>query len=186
MGVLRAAAISVLLLSIVATTVPAKAAVVEVFDWTITGVSGFDGFVEGPSGSGTLTAKLKKDGDWVVQSITGTLDGLEVKKNPGDAFSADNLIFPDGPKFVDFFGLTFKLGQGTQENIFAPTSASLLPSDVYVVLQSTSSGTGFSGTVEFALTAAVPEPSTWAMLILGFAGVGLMAYGRRNLTSIAA
>jgi len=27
---------------------------------------------------------------------------------------------------------------------------------------------------------AVPEPSTWAMLILGFAGVGLMAYRRKS------
>jgi hypothetical protein len=26
---------------------------------------------------------------------------------------------------------------------------------------------------------AVPEPSTWAMMILGFAGVGFMAYRRR-------
>jgi hypothetical protein len=29
---------------------------------------------------------------------------------------------------------------------------------------------------------AVPEPSTWAMMILGFAGVGFMAYRRRNQT----
>ena len=28
--------------------------------------------------------------------------------------------------------------------------------------------------------AAVPEPSTWAMMILGFAGVGFMAYRRRQ------
>ena len=28
--------------------------------------------------------------------------------------------------------------------------------------------------------AAVPEPSTWAMMILGFAGVGFMAYRRRE------
>jgi PEP-CTERM motif len=27
---------------------------------------------------------------------------------------------------------------------------------------------------------AVPEPSTWAMMILGFAGVGYLAYRRRN------
>jgi hypothetical protein len=27
---------------------------------------------------------------------------------------------------------------------------------------------------------AVPEPSTWAMMILGFAGLGFMAYRRRN------
>jgi hypothetical protein len=33
--------------------------------------------------------------------------------------------------------------------------------------------------IEFQV-AAVPEPSTWAMMILGFAGIGLMAYRRRN------
>ena len=31
-----------------------------------------------------------------------------------------------------------------------------------------------------ATVAAVPEPSTWAMMILGFFGVGFMAYRRRN------
>ncbi len=30
------------------------------------------------------------------------------------------------------------------------------------------------------LASAVPEPSTWAMLILGFAGVGFMAYRRKQ------
>jgi hypothetical protein len=33
---------------------------------------------------------------------------------------------------------------------------------------------------------AVPEPSTWAMMILGFAGVGFMAYRRRNDAALAA
>jgi len=28
------------------------------------------------------------------------------------------------------------------------------------------------------IASAVPEPSTWAMMILGFAGVGFMAYRR--------
>lgn len=31
---------------------------------------------------------------------------------------------------------------------------------------------------------AVPEPSTWAMLILGFAGVGFMAYRRNRQDSV--
>ena len=31
-----------------------------------------------------------------------------------------------------------------------------------------------------ALASAVPEPSTWAMMILGFAGVGFMAYRRKS------
>ena len=38
--------------------------------------------------------------------------------------------------------------------------------------------TGFNEQV-----AAVPEPSTWAMMILGFAGVGFLAYRRRNQVS---
>jgi hypothetical protein len=28
----------------------------------------------------------------------------------------------------------------------------------------------------------VPEPSTWAMMMLGFAAIGFMAYRRRNQT----
>ena len=28
--------------------------------------------------------------------------------------------------------------------------------------------------------AAVPEPSTWAMLLIGFAGIGFMAYRRKS------
>jgi hypothetical protein len=34
------------------------------------------------------------------------------------------------------------------------------------------------------VTGAVPEPSTWAMMILGFAGVGFMANRRRNKTTM--
>lgn len=33
---------------------------------------------------------------------------------------------------------------------------------------------------------AVPEPSTWAMLILGFAGVGFMAYRRNSKPALIA
>lgn len=33
---------------------------------------------------------------------------------------------------------------------------------------------------------AVPEPSTWAMMILGFAGVGFMTYRRRKTAALAA
>ena len=32
---------------------------------------------------------------------------------------------------------------------------------------------------------AVPEPSTWAMMILGFAGVSFMAYRRRKIAALA-
>ena len=43
----------------------------------------------------------------------------------------------------------------------------------------------FAGSVDVA--SAVPEPSTWAMMMLGFAGIGFMAYRRKsNLTMMAA
>ncbi len=35
------------------------------------------------------------------------------------------------------------------------------------------------------LVTAVPEPSTWAMMILGFAGVGFMTYRRRKQVSLS-
>ena len=36
------------------------------------------------------------------------------------------------------------------------------------------------------LTSAVPEPSTWAMMILGFGGVGFMAYRRKSKPALMA
>jgi hypothetical protein len=33
---------------------------------------------------------------------------------------------------------------------------------------------------QISVTAGVPEPSTWAMMVLGFLGVGFMAYRRRS------
>ena len=46
-----------------------------------------------------------------------------------------------------------------------------------------SSNTQASPIVDNLSIAAVPEPSTWAMLILGFAGVGFMSYRRKNRTT---
>ncbi len=53
------------------------------------------------------------------------------------------------------------------------------------VTQVTFTGDGeFTGTMT-AIT-AVPEPSTWAMIILGFAGIGFLAYRRRNQRAVLA
>jgi hypothetical protein len=42
-----------------------------------------------------------------------------------------------------------------------------------------SSGTSFESGVWTEQVAAVPEPSTWAMLLIGFAGIGFAAYRKR-------
>ncbi len=38
----------------------------------------------------------------------------------------------------------------------------------------------FEGTVSFDTVSTVPEPSTWAMMLLGFAGIGFIAYRRKS------
>ena len=38
----------------------------------------------------------------------------------------------------------------------------------------------------FVAVATVPEPSTWAMMILGFAGIGFMAYRRKSKPALMA
>ena len=40
--------------------------------------------------------------------------------------------------------------------------------------------TGLSGTVSLDPTSAIPETSTWAMMMLGFAGLGILAYRRKS------
>jgi outer membrane lipase/esterase len=35
-------------------------------------------------------------------------------------------------------------------------------------------------------TGAVPEPSTWAMMLLGFAGIGFLAYRRKSKPALMA
>ena len=42
---------------------------------------------------------------------------------------------------------------------------------------------GFQNFPTLTLASAVPEPSTWAMMILGFVGVGYMTYRRRRTVS---
>ncbi len=48
---------------------------------------------------------------------------------------------------------------------------------------------GYADNLSFVATqgiGAVPEPSTWAMMILGFAGVGFMAYRRKSKSALMA
>jgi hypothetical protein len=53
---------------------------------------------------------------------------------------------------------------------------------------SCSAGNPLGGTFTLAATtiSAVPEPSTWAMLILGFVGVGFVASRRKKQKALSA
>lgn len=38
----------------------------------------------------------------------------------------------------------------------------------------------FTGASDYAITVSIPEPSTWAMMLIGFVGVSLLTYRRRR------
>jgi hypothetical protein len=57
----------------------------------------------------------------------------------------------------------------------------------YLQISGTGGGTsGYGGNLTTnPLVAPIPEASTWAMMLMGFAGVGFMAYRRRNAFRLA-
>jgi hypothetical protein len=88
--------------------------------------------------------------------------------------------------YVDFPGISVSLSDGDALNLFAfnPTSYGAL------LRGQNASGDPFTGsyysvTVTDPPPTSAPEPSTWAMMLLGFAGLGFVAMRRRR-TPIAA
>jgi hypothetical protein len=82
--------------------------------------------------------------------------------NDGDPFSFNNQSLGNGANFFGFQGQ----GGETIASIFMTFNGGNGVQDVRQVRLD-------------EVAAAVPEPATWAMMLLGFAGVGFMAYRRR-------
>jgi hypothetical protein len=75
-----------------------------------------------------------------------------------------------------------QLGQvfGGEGNTFVTIAStnSTQAIDLLVISESAENASNLDNIVLFA--SAVPEPSTWAMMILGFAGIGFTAYRRKS------
>jgi PEP-CTERM motif len=67
---------------------------------------------------------------------------------------------------------------------YSNPSALMVTSNTYVY--NTSNSPLHQDILVSATISAVPEPSTWAMMILGFAGVGFMAYRRKSKPALMA
>jgi hypothetical protein len=175
----KAAALMVAaLLPVAATIAPASAAAVT-DTFTLTGVAE-EGQPVGPSGSFTITGTQNANGSVLVTGITGTFDGSTITGlTTNNLAGPDQMISPGSTQAVDGSGLGFSLADGADLQMFAPggsVEANTLAAEGVVEL----SGTLRNSFADLTLTAAVPESSTWAMLILGFMGVGFMAYRRKQ------
>jgi hypothetical protein len=114
----------------------------------------------------------------VVTALTGTIDlgGINYAVSvlaPHLYFGFNDNVLTVASPHVDSGGLAF-LADGIGFILFNNNGVTTLSND---------SGFPFifpTGAATVTVTAAVPEPSTWAMMILGFCGLGFMAYRRKQ------
>jgi hypothetical protein len=108
--------------------------------------------------------------------LTGSIEGFTIGpvESTGNIFLGGGITLADG----EITGISTTFGGG---GIFTTDPGPLfLFFGINSPLGFELGGQSNEGTVE--VTAAVPEPSTWAMMILGFVGLGFMAYRRKSKT----
>jgi hypothetical protein len=121
------------------------------------------------SGGATVTDQLV-EGTNVRDHFFGGFNNIATGLFATAAYQNGNVV-PDGPGLVHFDVQQFSLagldGQALTSIIF--TSDNPGGGEPFLAALTTE-----------AAVAGVPEPSTWAMMILGFFGVGFMAYRRKQ------
>jgi hypothetical protein len=102
-----------------------------------------------------------------ITGITGQVNGSAILA----PMAPIGNYFTTGGEFLDWSGIRFLTQSGMDVRFFFQDTA-----DRYRVNVFGNAGI-FSGFVEASSSqvAPVPEPSTWAMMILGFAGIGYLA-----------
>jgi hypothetical protein len=176
--------------SIVGTQITPASAMVYDFNFTTANFSGSGQFITdsnnylaGITGNITATGIATGDGG----SINGLLfqsgvnppaKGTYTAPSSGNAWNYDNVIFPSNPgQLVDNSGVLFSFGTSPSNvgNFYTANGLYYFSVDRPQTLYNPGDQILIGG-----ITAAVPEPSTWAMMILGFAGLGFMAYRRKG------
>jgi PEP-CTERM motif len=114
-------------------------------------------------------------------SVAQTIDQLVPNSNfpaystsPGGAFYYDNAFFPGSDPHLDVGGVLFT----TFENAGGYWNLWGTAPGAYSFWESTPNGYAVTQTGGTLTVTAVPEPATWVMLLLGFAGLGYAE--RRN------
>ena len=134
-----------------------------------------DGGGESQTYSATATFDLFYRGDLLLGLIddqeTGFTDGLGFK-------SLEFYVIADGVEVLDqtFNSLSAaeSFFQDDVINLGSNLGSAIDVTFGYTLVADGPGGFGF----DFAVGGAVPEPSTWAMMLLGFAGLGYAGYRR--------
>jgi len=138
------------------------------------------------NGSGTLTTNdmsfMNPTNGFTAQSIigiNGTFNGSPITGLAPGLFGANNLFYLTGPFFVDGNGLGFTTAAGVSANLFVTNGTSFR-----VNTQGAGLLTGLVRASATPVTPAVPEPATWAMMLLGFGAIGYSMRSARRKTKL--
>jgi hypothetical protein len=138
----------------------------------------------------TLSAALGLSGIGNLQVDTAFIPNPDAVLTPGSAVK--HLEIDIGSSIFDltnsFTFVTFQSGKPIDITDLSTSPAFLLTGGGGYIYTGPNLEFG-QGRFSFALApavASVPEPSTWAMMIIGFAGVGFVTYRRRKVAALAA
>ena len=154
----------------------------KVFAWSLTGPAPDLGGLSFP-GSGTITASpTASTGVFDIDTITGTVNGSDIT-GTSTFRGADNELFTNGFAFVSTVGISFETAAGQSVNIFSFFGQGTPPTgNAYGEF---TANPGAFGVGTFTLT-AVPEAGTWALMLIGFAGLGMAGYRASQKRAVAA
>jgi hypothetical protein len=152
------------------------------------------------SGTGNFASL---DGDFITAPLTQTITGLTV----GDTYTLSfNYAFSQQFGFDGDTIQSLTASLGSFSDTLPSSSGTTLPSHGFsgwstfsttIVADSTSETLSFLAfgnlpvppfalVSDVSLTGGVPEPSTWAMMLIGFGGIGFAAYRSRRRVAAAA
>ena len=176
------------------------------FNWSYTEANGTVG------GGGTLDASATADPNaYLITSVNGTVEGKTVDSVDTSFALPNQLIYIGTGYSINDNGISFYDSADNYSYNFAADGAvggTHYPGygcggAAYCLLgpetgndDQTGGSNGYPGSPIFTsfalddftvtLAGAVPEPSTWAMMILGFFGLGFMAYRRKDKLELTA
>jgi hypothetical protein len=202
-GILR----SVAIIAAAALTISASAASASIM-YPDTGSENVETYSFNASSTGDLVAYFAGSGaalenqlGLLVNGVSTGLVGLNNHTSSiGQSFNFGHVEAGDVLTFVDFvtnYATWYSdptLNSGNGNHVYSTTAGvgaafAGSPAGTYVAFEDlifpNSDFNYFDHAFVFTI-AAVPEPSTWAMMILGFAGVGYMMYRRRKPAALLA
>jgi PEP-CTERM motif-containing protein len=164
-------------------------------------VSGFPYWISSvPGDLGTITAQIGTLGVF-TGNLRGYTPGSDLPNGPSYSAAAQPIslngsaplpysemgmtmeyvgtgFFPSGRFVIATFGIDYQLisSNGSQINVSA--SSADVPTFILISSSPDQESFAFSGVITGVSVSTVPEPSTWAMLLIGFIGIGFALRGK--------